>query len=355
MQLNPKKIIGSLGRKYGGEPFQKIRKSYYDSIAFFNQLYELTFLVRGTYAPNHPDKKFYEKYYTKNISGKRDHLKEGFICLCDGRMYHGGPTDRLRGILTTYREVKKTGVPFYISWTNPFNLEDYLVPAGQDWRINPDDIVYDKESAFPFIIEDEPDFHSFLRMKAGLKHHKPQLHVYSNADNARGNYRELYHELFKPSPLLQKETERHLRILGNRFSAYTFRFLSLLGDFKEWSETTLSDNDAILFMKRVADEFLRLTKEVPENERILVTSDSKRFLEYIQKLDPRVYVVPGEVKNIDLLEGEYREAWLKTFVDQQLLMNASKVTLMRTGKMYKSGFPRFAAEVGGAEYIDHCF
>ena len=36
-------------------------------------------------------------------------------------------------------------------------------------------------------------------------------------------------------------------------------------------------------------------------------------------------------------------------------MHAERVTQMLTDKMYNSGFPRFAAEVGGAEYIVHRF
>ena len=66
-------------------------------------------------------------------------------------------------------------------------------------------------------------------------------------------------------------------------------------------------------------------------------------------------MVEGDIKNIDMTVGDFPEVWLKTFTDQQLLMGAKKVTLMRTGKMYKSGFPRFAAEVGGVEFIDHVF
>ena len=355
MTLNPKKIIGSLGRRYGGKTFQKIRQSYYDIAAFFTQLYEVSYLMRGKYAPRHPDKKFYDLYYSGNNKADADVIKKGIICMCDGRMYHGGPTDRLRGILTTYHEAKKLNVPFYISWTSPFNLEDYLEPADFDWRIKPEEISYLKNEAFPFIIEDEPDFHSSLRMKAGLKMWRTQLHVYSNADNCRGNYRKLWNELFRPSPAVRNETDKHLKQLGSKFTAYTFRFLQLLGDFKEWAELTLDEEEAERLIEKVTDEFRKLTAGIGENQKILVTSDSRRFLNYISAIDPRVYVVPGEVKNIDLLKGEFKEAWLKTFVDQQLLMHAEKVTLMRTGKMYKSGFPRFAAEVGGAEFIDHEF
>lgn len=277
------------------------------------------------------------------------------VCLCDGRMFHGGPTDRLRGILTTYREAKRSGIPFYISWRSPFNLEDYYIPAGFDWRIDPDKLIYDKRDSFPLIIEDEPNLYAKWRIKRGVKINVSQLHVYSNADNARGEYSELFREVFRPSEALQKEVDIHLEKLGPRFHAFTFRFLQLLGDFKDWYQVTLPEEERIRLMDKVVDEFHKLISKIPEGYKILVTSDSSRFLQRIKNEDERIYIVPGEVKNIDLLKGEHQGAWMKTFVDQQLLMHAEKVVLMRTGDMFKSGFPRFAAEVGGAQFIDHKF
>lgn len=378
MNLNPKKIIGSLGRRYGGKSFQVVRKVCYNAKDFFVQLAECYYLRKGTYAPWHKDKQFLEKYYPYkklrvNINLKEKvqlpnqdllidktgslfkEIKEGFIMMLDGRMFHGGPTDRIRGILTTYREVKKMGMPFYIYWVSPFKLETYLEPATFDWRIKDEDLSYDPRLAFPFIIEDEPNSHSKLRMKAALKPFKKQIHVYSNADNAKGEYRELYNELFRPSAALQLEVEKNLRNLGSSFTAYTFRFMALLGDFKEWSTTVLEEKESKRYMKKVANEFFKLSNDIKDNEKILVTSDSRRFLDYISSIDKRVYVVDGDVKNIDLLQGVYEGAWMKTFIDQQLLMHAKKVTLIRTDGMYQSGFPRFAAEVGNVDYVDHYF
>lgn len=40
----------------------------------------------------------------------------------------------------------------------------------------------------------------------------------------------------------------------------------------------------------------------------------------------------------------------KSFVDLFALMNAKKVTQLRTGKMMTSGFPKFAAELGRIKY-----
>ena len=335
---------------------RKSRKNWNQVKSFFSQLRELSYLSRQSYPPDHDDYKFYNRYYELSEKDNLDKdFKTGIICMFDGRAYHGGITDRLRGILSTYQFAKKKGWPFYINFTSPFLLEKYLEPNSFDWRIKPDNISYSKTISFPFIIEDEPDLYSSLRMKIGLKLSKPQIHVYSNADTGRGQYKLLFNELFRPTAKLKSQVDYHLSCLGSHYEGFTFRFLQLLGDFKDWLQVTLTEKEAVDLMHRVGEEFKKLTAHIGNNEKILVTSDSKRFLNYISSIDSRVYVVPGEVKNIDLLKGEYEEAWLKTFIDQQLLMHASKVTLVRTGQMYKSGFPRFAAEIGGVDFKDHKF
>lgn len=352
-RYNPKKWIGSLGRRYGGKPFQRIRKWYYDTLSLGMQCYETFYLYKGRYAPRHRDTRFYNKYYREN-GMQTPGLPEGFICMLDGRRFHGGVTDRIRGILTTYREAKKRGKNFYIYWNDPFPLEDYLTPSEIDWRIAPDKLGYTKEDAFPVIIEDETDLQSRMRMNAAFRLKYPQLHIYSNADNCRGEYRKLFHELFKPSESLEREVKRHLDVLGDKYWSFSFRFLQLLGDFRDRSRR-LDEGEARALISKVKEELLKEMKKVPSGYRILVTADSRRFLDEVEGMDPRIYIVPGDIKHIDKHTDATEEVWMKTFVDQMLLMGAERVCLMRTGEMYKSGFSRFAAEVGGAEFLDYEF
>ncbi len=136
-----KKIIGSLGRRYGGEPFRIIRKFCYDALeipARFSPVNE----IRGKHYKQSGRRacmydtdefSFYNLHYT---AGKSDNVKEGIICMFDGSLAHGGITDRIRGILTTWQEAKRRGTPFYIHWTHPFRLDTYLIPAEADWRID---------------------------------------------------------------------------------------------------------------------------------------------------------------------------------------------------------------------------
>lgn len=347
-----KSIIGSLGRRYGGSAFQSMRKAYYGAIDTVEQLITDSYVVRHRFREGTEESMLKDKYYG---GAPIENVPEGIICFYDGRIHHGGPTDRLRGLLSTYREARRRGLSFFVHWSSPFALTDYLEPAEIDWRIAPEQISYNLEQSYPVVIQDLSNGKSMRRLKASLVRKLKQYHVYSNSDDAIGHYRELYAELFRPSPMLKAAFDEHQRKLGENYVAFSFRFLQLLGDFVDWYPEPLAKEQAEALMEKVKGEFHLLASKVPESSRILVTSDSCRFLNYIRNCDPRIYIVEGQPAHMDLQRGESGDKWLKVFVDQQLLMGAREVTLMRTGAMYKSGFPRFAAEVGGAKFIYHEF
>lgn len=286
-------------------------------------------------------------------------MRRGVICICDGRLDHGGITDRIRGMLTTFEEADRRGLPFYISWTSPFELTDYLEPAEVDWRIDPSEVSCRRADAFPMIIDETDTLQchadNYLRLKAALHNALPQTHIYSNADNARGRYKGLFSRLFRPSERLSRALATHLSELGEDYHAFAFRFVGLLGGFNDFEPRQLPEDEALALIDRVTAEFKSLLPGVPESSRILVTSDSRRFLDHVAGLDPRIYIVPGDVKHVDYDRDAGDDVWLKTFVDQHLLMRARRITLMLTGRMHRSGFPRFAAEVGGAEFVEHRF
>ncbi|MDE6256211.1 MAG: hypothetical protein K2M39_08470 [Muribaculaceae bacterium] len=356
MQLNPKKIVGSLGRRYGGHKFQKIRKVYYDSIRISKDLIGTVAVFLKLKAPWSLDKDVDKKLYHDR---EEKVTKTGVICMLDGAIYHGGLTDRLRGILTAYRESKKKGLPFYILWNDSFNLSDYLLPTTFDWRISEEEISRSRKNSRVVVIDDMTPRQSLWRMRAALLSPPRQLHFYTNADSAIGEYAELFPKLFRPSNRLQAAIDMHKEKLGENYWVFTTRFLTLLGDFNDWSGIVLPDEDKEELMKKVANEIELLSKGRPEGTGIMVTSDSRSFLEYIKKRNVDLYVVEGKIRHIDLDKDaspeDLDDSTMKTFVDQLLIMGADKVVRMRTEGMYASGFARFAAEVGKAEFIDHIF
>jgi len=353
-------IIKNIGHRffpYLIEPYRKTRIwfNYWKNIP--GQLHDAIQIRNKTFNFKMDEPVCLDTYY------KGEDIKPsipGIIFMVDGKLWHGGLSDRLRGIMTTFKVAQKKKIPFHIFWNYPFSLEDYLEPSGNiDWRIKEEDISFSQNEAYPVVIMEttEPQTHinNYLRLAMALYNPMIQTHVYSNAYNAKGEYAKLYHQLFKPSKKLQLEIDRHISAIGSEYVAFTFRFLNLLGDFVEHSMYSLTNDKKIELIDKIKIEFFSIIKKLPQNYKILITSDSVYFLKQIAIWDSRIYVVPGDVQNIDLVNKKNENAWTKTFVDQQLLMRAKKVYLMRTGRMYKSGFPCLAAEIGGIPFIDHKF
>ena len=162
----------------------------------------------------------------------------GVVFMCDGKMIHGGLTDRIRGILSTYQVAKRHHLPFKINWITPFELTEFLLPNKIDWTINPQEIRYDNNS-FPAIMFKLPierrfeNFYNEIVFKNFFRNPKNQTHVYTNLDFARKNFAYLYNELFKPSDYLLSSLDPHLSNLGENYISFSFRYTGLLGDFKD--------------------------------------------------------------------------------------------------------------------------
>ena len=283
------------------------------------------------------------------------------VYMCDGKRQHGGISERLKGALTTYYETKKRNLPFYIYWVSPFMLSDFLEPAGAiDWQISEEEIHLNYKQSFPFILNvtwNKPM--NFLKKCLFLNsfRDKRDLLVYANVMYVEEHFRELYNELFKPTPYLLLHVNAHLKELGDNYCSYTFRFGNLLGDFKDNIGEPLSESSKKSFIEKNISELKKLLDNQPANTKALVTSDSNCFLKEVIKADERIYVVDMEMVHVDFAyNASYqKEIWLKSFLDMYLIKNAEKVFQLRTGKMYNSGFPKFASVLGDKEYVYHEF
>lgn len=303
-------------------------------------------LFRGKYPGNWERKS--EHSATKKTGGR-------VIFMCDGFKGHGGFTDRIRGLLATYVKARKLNKVFKIHWTHPFNLENYLEPASYDWKIGDDEISYNYSCSFPLILDiGNAPFKNRIRrliFRHGLRDRRDVL-VYSNIMAEKGNSAVLFNELFRPSERLQKVLDTHFSRIGNEYVSFTFRFGNLLGDFRDIVGRQLGENEKRALINNCIMEFRRCASEIPDGFRILVTSDSLRFLCEVEDADHRVYVVKEKPMHPDhITEGEItKDTWLKTFIDFFMIKNASEVYLFRTGEMYNSSFPMFAAQIGNKNF-----
>ena len=270
--------------------------------------------------------------------------------------FNMGLADRLRGVTSAYNICKEMGVPFKLHFKVP-NMIDYLEPNTYDWRIEERELCYDVKYVYPCTLL---TFHANLNSKLQsfahrqiLKHYirKPfeQIHIHTNMVASEKEYGQLFKELFKPTPLLQKQLDIHLPALGGEksFIAMVYRFRRLFGDLKDGGEI-LPEEEREAYLRQAVSCVEREHGKWPD-KKILVTSDSKTFINRIKEL-PYVYTLPGEVVHMGVTTDADRLTYLKSFLDYYMLSYAQTVISVRDKKMYHSGFALRAAMLNGAEY-----
>lgn len=275
-------------------------------------------------------------------------------------MVYGGLSDRLQGIVSVYKMCKETGRDFKIWFDNPFELQEFLQPNKVDWRISKDEVdtswrtkVFGAGMAYKPVFQTLEDgaewqckiFKRLLRRTKGR-----QLHIYSNAHlSFLPEFSDLFHELFVPSPMLDSAIVLCNKELGGGYVSATFRFQNLLGDFREMNIAPLSE----VGQKEYMDGGLKVIDDIHQmhpDKRVLVTSDSGKFLCRAKELYPFVYTIPGKVVHMSYTDDASLKTHLKSFVDLMMVANAEKMYLPLHGKMYHSGFVRTAHMINNHPY-----
>ena len=297
--------------------------------------------------------------YIKRYIWPLPKFRKEIVVMIDGKLPHGGLTDRFRNILSIYSYCKSNNIPFKVYYHYPCDLESILEPNEYDWRIKSSRLSHhfldSKELVLyvnPYNLPDAEfkrknnEEHLKLLNDEFSKKRNIQYHLYGNAFFAAGHYCELYKELFKPSPYLKKRIEHVLINMQEPYEAITLRFQQLLGDFSEGNFEILPEKERTELLKECISKIEDLySNGYFSTNSILVTSDSPTFIEEVKKLS-FVYTIPGKMEHMDFTKNPDLEMNAKAFVDLYLLMNAKRITLLKIGKMYKSGFPAFAAELG---------
>lgn len=189
----------------------------------------------------------------------------------------------------------------------------------------------------------------FKKIKPSVK----QTHVYTNTQFIyHENLQKYFWELFKPSERLQTHIDRENQKIEHPYISITCRFLTLIGDFNDPCNigrlTEKEIDEYFLKLKNKIIEIYQEEKKKTQGElKVLVTSDSITFLQFISKLS-FVHIIRGSLSHVDAAQGEcHYENYEKSFLDLFMISRAQKVILLVTGKMFQSGFPQFAARIGG--------
>ena len=314
-------------------------------------------VFKGIYFDTLELRRDFLKYYNSEKSLPRDYTKTA-VYMADGRVICGGLSDRLRGIVSVYKLCKQLNLAFKINFTSPFNLNEYLLPNIYDWSILPDEICYNTRYARPCFVGDYGNYPDNIKQqtfwaKHFLKENYRQIHIYTNMIIAEKEYGMLFKELFKPVPELKELINYNVDILGGdgAFISVAFRFVQLLGDFKEPDNRrpVLTDNKKEILINKCMNHLEEIYSE-NDCRKVLVTSDSVSFLEKAKRL-PFVYVIPGDVRHIDAVQNASKDADLKVFLDYFVLSRSKKVYLVIEDKMYRSGFSYRAALLNNVPFI----
>lgn len=287
------------------------------------------------------------QYYTEEMN-------DGVLCdntiisMFDGRLYHCGLADRLRGISSVYHFCKTQSRGFKLNFIHPFELTNYLIPNCYDWRINPDSIIYNLSLSKPITLFCDGKPNEIMRHRFFLERacsSDKQIHIYSNTLCYDEYYYADFHELFSISSYLKNKLEPHLKELGMGYISASFRFCNLLGDFRDIL-TPLSDLEQTRLIQIMLN-FVHSLEQRHANKKILVTSDSHKFLDEANKMSS-VYTVPGPIKHLN--SAFITEQIEKTFVDFFLISKAEIAYTGYTSQMYRGAFAERAALTGGVPF-----
>lgn len=282
--------------------------------------------------------------------------------MIDGSQIHGGLTDRFRNILSIYYYCNEHNIPFKLYYVYPHRLEEILVPNNYDWRIAKNDISYhflDSEEINLDVLElsgsDDNEKHLAILNNKLSSGRKIQFHEFGNAYFAKGQYAVLFKTLFKPSAYFLDCLRNRTNNIVEPYESVTLRFQMLLGDFYEGEFEVLDEIEREALIKKCIDKIDELwNNHYFSTSKVLVTSDSTLFIKRIAAKE-YVYTVPGKMEHMDYTRNPDLEINTKPFLDLFLLMQSKRLTQLITGKMYKSGFPAFAAELGGRPYHEIIF
>ncbi len=285
---------------------------------------------------------------------KREHPDvQLFIIIFDGLFFHGGLTDRFKGIISTFHYCLYNNINFRIKHIYPFDITEYLVPNKYNWKIcHADKISYHLfETKFVNLIGDM----SIKRLVNLSK--KKQIHCYANRNiidslstfyNTNFDWGTLFKMLFKPSEKLEKMIQKQKSQIKGEYICAVFRFQQLLGDFNEYNYTELDNTEKTILIDKCKKSIIKL-QDASDCKNILITSDSITFLQNVSEMNS-IYTFPAKVVHIDTTEGETHDVYMKSFLDFYMLSEGKKIYSIGTDIMYKTEFPLYASKLNNIPF-----
>lgn len=281
----------------------------------------------------------------------KDNTYDAVIAVFDNRRKGMGLADRLKGIVSLYAYCKANNYKFKCDFNYPFYLHSFLQPNQYDWTLSEKERSESIRNSRILILHGETS--------GRLLSAKPrkQLHVYINRDylddinkkyHRNFTWGELFNELFKPAAGLQTRLDLHLQQTGASFIACQLRFMSLLGDFKEYDQTPLAEQEQKRLIEQCTEAILEIRQQT--TGKIMVVSDSLTFINHISTFE-QIITFPEKTVHVDCAQDDDdQDVYMKPFIDFLLLSRAEKVYSIVAPGMYPSEFPLYASKINNLPF-----
>lgn len=311
--------------------------------------YFIKFKVKGY------ERKLVKDFYFQNINSD---FENGLFVNLDSNFSHGGFVDRVKGIISGYYLASISNLDFYIYLED---INDPIVSIINDSVINilydKSKVCYNKKKAYPVVWYN----YTPKSIKKILKRIEPekQLHLYCNIDiipvftknheNSIIQWSSIFNFIFK----FEIKKEFSFNSLSNNYIGVHFRFMGILGDFKDIRSITIDSSYKDQCISWCSEKLLSLIHSYDKSKFIIV-SDSNEFLNHIFSLsciNDRSNDIFLDVNNIGHTAlDKSKNIFDKVVFDFLSLSNCKKIFQIRYGKMHKSDFSRCASYVNFSEF-----
>ena len=275
------------------------------------------------------------------------------VALVDGRNFHGGFTDRIKGIVSLFHFCLVKNMDFRILYNFPFELSDYLEPNEYNWLIDDKSVPsnFFRTSFVNLVGDASIDRLKELNVRKSVVAYanRDVTHLLNEFYGTSYTWGQLYHRLFKPSAKLQQQVDYHSNILGDDYVAVHFRFVGMFGDFNESPFVDISEQQKEHILRANIDFLDDMAKRFTDR-KIFVASDSSFFIDNIKHIG-NVYALSGDIQHIDnRMNANKEEAFMRLLLDFYLIAGSSRVYSVATDKMYRSELPMYAAKLYDVDF-----
>lgn len=279
-----------------------------------------------------------------------------YVFVSDTRFFSNGFADRLRGIISIYALAKCQKIPFRIVYEVPFRLITFFEPNKYDWS-KTEGITYRVKATTPIVLFEDRKMYWRMFFLPKCR----QWHFYTNADaldlinkkyKVDYKYSDLFQELFKPSTFFMGKIGGYFQYVQEGYVSVSFRFMQLMGDFKDCRGIVLSETEQQSLIHKCHKILQQIKERHSDVSRILVTSDSQKFLDSLKGYDC-FFTLPGKIGHVGW-SLDFDVA-LKTLEDFYMISQARKAYMAYTDNMYRSCFARDAAQTTDIPYEEILF